>query len=980
MAQPPSERRSNSLPNGHPASTNGTGTNGARPDEFTEFAESAIAPTDADVNQVELTEAELAKLEQSAASPPNPTNGHSTANHAVIGQETLGRNGSSNGLHSGFGGDSSNESNAAEFDAEFELEPPAVVEPDRPDPDAGGLLVAIPPRPLPRPPFWHRLETKAAAIAMLCGLLSGALVGGGVYLATSRLISQQAKQIQTQQTEQLADNIAAFLRDRAQEVNQIANSTALASAGFWNQPLADKQQILNRLQAQQTNYAALTIFNAQGQIVVQAPGQVPPVPANSAPATTDAAPPPNLGNADIANAPAGSEPTAELAADPNPVAEPEPVNTTIQQVLTSQQVTLAPATTPGAVFNIAAPVRVNGQFVGVLQAQIAEETIQPALVPAAAEPNQSYLIQSDGTLLTQSDLQSSDQLPASVAEAWTRLAQADETLVQQDSFWVSAVPVPPPVAGLAEDSALSAVWVQPEFGVQRLPASVAYTIGIGALLAGLGSGALGAWAASRTVRSLRQTTQAIQDLERDRRLPAFPITGHDEAAVLGRSVQSLATHLDQTRQTHVLELAELQDDVDAARQQAEAIRDRIQHLQQEHQIQLDQLQADTDQRQATWQQATDQLRADHARQIDAVRADYIQQIERLQQDAQHGRQQQEAVVQQLEDQRRLQLEELRVAMQAVNQGDLDQPLPELAGELQDMAQAYSLTVRQLHQAKQQQARSQTRLAEIIAQLDQEIQSLHGIEQSFDPLSLWPTADQSLRTVSTTLQNLTHNMQQLKELAQSTETTLADTSATQPITNLKTLHQSSDDLQQQLEQIQPNLQQMTQTVLELSQITGQITLLAFNASLNLSRLPGDISDARQPLAKRLGQLRSLSQQSTQKTHSLTQQMAQFQQTITHVSPQVGQIATQVLSNVQTLTQLQQQLDQLAQLQQTLLPQLDQTYQTLADQPQSILGTLEAMQNAPTQSQQTRTQLAQITTTLQSILATAQDLNPDPPNTP
>lgn len=976
MAQPPSERRSNSPPHDHPASSNGTGANGARPDEFanefTESAESAIASTHADVDQVELTEAELAELEQSAPNIPNPTNGYSTADHAVLEQESRDSNGSSNGLRPGFGDNPSHGSDAEEFDAEFELEPPATEQNEEQQ------FIAIPPYSLPRPPFWHRLETKAAAIAMLCGLLSGALVGGGVYLATSRLLSEQAKQIQTQQTEQLAENIAAFLRDRTQEVNQIASSTTLASAGFWNQPLANKQQVLNRLQVQQTNYAALTIFNDQGQIVVQAPGQVPPAPADPAPAATDVAPPLNLGNADTANAPAAPEPTAEPVV--NPVAEPESVNAAVQQVLTSQQVTLSPATSPGAVFNIAAPIRVNGQFVGVLQAQIAEETVQPALVPAAAEPNQSYLVQSDGTLLTPSDPQSTDPLPASVTEAWTRLAQADATLVQQDSFWVSAVPVPPPVAGLAEDSALSAVWAQPEFGVQRLPASVAYTIGIGVLLAGLGSGALGAWIASRTVRSLRQTTQAIQDLERDRRSPALPITGRDDVAVLGRSVQSLATHLDQTWQTHVLELAELQDDVDAARQQAETIRDRIQQLQQEHQIQLDQLQANTDQQQTIWQQATDQLRADHARQIDAVRADYLQQIERLQQDAQHGRQQQAAIVQQLEDQRRLQLEELRVAMQSVNQGDFDQPLPELAGELQDMAQAYSLTVRQLHQAKQQQARSQTRLAEIIAQLDQEIQSLQVIEQSFDPLSLWPTADQSLRAVSTTLQNLAHNMQQLKQLAQSTETTLADTTATQPIANLKSLHQSSDNLQQQLEQIQPNLQQMTQTVLELSQITGQMTLLAFNASLNLSRLPGDAGDARQPLATRLGQLRSLSQQSTQKTHSLTQQMAQFQQAITHVSPQVGQIATQVLDNAQSLTQLQQQLDQLAQLQQTLLPQIEQTQQTLADQPQLILGTLEAMQDPPSQIRHTRTQLAQITTTLQAILTTAQDLNSHPPTTP
>ncbi|MGP1386924.1 MAG: HAMP domain-containing protein [Thainema sp.] len=980
MAQPPSDHRSNSPPNDHPAPTNGTEANGARPNEWTE---SAIAPTNADVNNIELTESELAELEQSAASSPHPNNGYSTfdnlnntVDHAGLEPERLGGNGSGNGLQANPTSDNlDHRPDAAAFDEEFELEPPVVLEPDELGSDADGSFIALPPQALPRPPFWHRLETKAAAIALLCGLLSGALVGGGVYLATSRLLSQQAKQIQTQQTGQLAENIAAFLRDRTQEISQIASSTTLTSAGFWNQPLADKQQVINRLQEQQSRYATLAIFNRQGQKLVQAPGEVDPALANPAPAA-DIAPPadvapqpatPNLGNSDAANVPA-AEPVAEVA---QPVAEPEPVAVGIQQVLTSQQMAFTPSTTPGMAFDIAAPIQINGQLVGVLQAQIAVDTVQPAFVPAADQPNQSYLVQSDGTLLNQSDAAVSDQLPESVVAAWPELTQSNPALVEQDSYWVSAVPVALPAAGL-DDAGLSAVWVQPELGVRRLPPGVAYTVGIGALLAGLGSGVLGAWAASRTTRSLRQATQTIQDLERDRRSPTLAIAGRGEVAMLGRSVQSLANHIDQTRQTHVLELTELQEDVDTARQQAEAIRDRIQHLQQEHQHQLEHLQADVGDQQATWQQSTEQLRADHARQVEAIQADYRQLIEQLQQEAKHSRHQQEEVVQQLETQRHRQLDELRAAMQAVNQGNFDQPLPETTGELKEIAQAYSLTVRHLHQARQQQARSQTRLAEIISQLDHEIQSLQTFEQSFDPLAMWPTADQSLRAVSATLHNLTQNMQQLKELAQTSDTTLADASATQPIASLQTLHQSSGDLQQQLEHMQPGLQQMMQTVLELSQITGQITLLTFNASLNLSRLPGDIGQARQPLAKRLGQLRSLSQQSTQKTQSLTQQMAHFQQAITQVSPQVAQIATQVLGNIQSLTQLQQQLDHLAKLQQTLLPQLEQTQQSLAAQAYPIMGTLEAMQDAPSLTEQARVQLAQITTALQEILAVAHQL--------
>lgn len=928
MAQPPSERRSHSPANDHPVQANGAGTNGARASEF--------------------------------AAP-------------AIASEASGDNGSSNGLGNRSKDDSTAwQGSEAEFDPAFdtEFEPELAaktlaVEPHEPDPDVQPFSTTSS-RSLPHPPFWHRLETKAAAIALLCGLLSGALVGGGVYIATSRLLAQQAKQIQTQQTQQLAVSAGAWLRDRSQELNQIANSTTLTSTGFWNQPLVNKQQVLNRLRSQYSTYARLTVFDDQGRQVVQAPGEAEPasvnatVPNAASPPATDAAAPPNLGTADAANAPAA------------------PVNQAIQQVLTSQQTTLTPSAAPGIAFDIAAPVRINGQLVGVLQAQLADDTVWSALTPTATEPNQSYLVQTDGTLLSQSNptASPSSQVPEMVVTAWPRLTQTNSTLIQQDEYWISATPVTQPVAELGANSGLSAVWVQPEFGTHRLPSSVAYTIGLGALLAGLGSGILGAWAASHTTRSLRRATQAIQDLERDRTSFNLTTTGRDELAVLGQSVQSLAHHIDQARQTQVLELAQLQDDVDEARQQAEAIRDRIQQLQHEHQAQIDQLQANTQQQQATWRQAMDQLRAEHAQQIDDVRADYMQQIERLQQDARSGRQQQEAIVQQLEAQRRFQFEELRTAMQAVNQGNLDQPLPELAGELQEMAQVYSRTVRQLHQAKQQQARSHQRLTEIIAQLDREIQSLHAIEQSFNPLALWPTAEQSLRGVSTTLHNLTHNMQQLQELAQSAKTALADTSAAQPLAYLHTLHQSSSDLQQQLEQIQPEVQQMTQTVLDLSQITGQITLLAFNASLNLSRLPDDAAGTRQPLASRLSQLRSLSQQSVQKTYSLTQQMTRFQQTMTQVSPQAGQIAAQVLGNVNSLNQQQQQLSHLAKLQQALLPQIEQTQQTLIEQPQPILDTLHTMQDTPTFIEQTRRQLTQITTTLQTILTTTQDLTTEP----
>jgi methyl-accepting chemotaxis protein len=541
---------------------------------------------------------------------------------------------------------------------------------------------------------------------------------------------------------------------------------------------------------------------------------------------------------------------------------------------------------------------------------------------------------------------------------------------------------------------LDAVLVQPIRNLALLPAGTGYVLGLGTILIGLLAGILAALVANRVVRPLDQATQTVYAIAADSRQARVAVKGQNELSRLGLAINRMANHLDQTVQQQSRLLDQVRQDAFTARQQVIEVQHQLDHLQQDLQAQdeaLQQRDREIQQRDATIHQRDDELQRRHAelqqrvqdlqqrdqdirqrdREIQQRDATLHQRDEALQQRQAEIQRWQRDLQQRDQDAARqaAALDTLLRAMQAVNQGDLDQPIPSEPA-IEDIAAAYSTTVDHLRRLVRQVHQVQQTLPQLTEPLQQEIHTLEAVHQQYDPQALLPVTA-PLSSMATALRSLHHDLQSVQALATSSMPLYDQADVAAHRDRVLALKQTAISAQQHLQALYPTMQHMSQMSRRLSHLIGQTTLVSFNASLKLARF-GDATAAA-PLGDTLNKLRSLSQQAAILSRQLSQQVSHLPAAVEPSLSDMQQLEAQVLSDLEATAQLQPTLEKMQQIQQQIVPQLAALANQSADPPDVIADAWQTLQGATAQSDQARSQLEQVTTTLADIMAAAHTLH-------
>lgn len=393
------------------------------------------------------------------------------------------------------------------------------------------------------------IGVKATLLAAVFGILPVSMVGSVTYWSANKSITERIAQEEIAEADQISDQLRRFLQERSANINTVANIALGLNIFDPNLTLGEQSRAKVTLTEQLTRfvqdyraYANLTIFDLQGNVLVQ-----------------------SLGSAREQN---------------------QIDSAYFQQVLQTKTTVISEpvAVQSGAVGSLtiymAAPIVDDaGVLQGVVAAKIPVDFIGNAVLQTAnlGESTTYRLVDSEGAIFQRLPRDSSDsQLGLPMTELLSRFA--DASAQEQNQAWVEPVQGREMLNGYAPlngfDQLNWSVVISTDTSLAFLPQrQLLQTIMLGTLATGVTAVLLAVLLAKRATRPVEQVARTVELLGQGQLDARVSVRGNDELAMLGYNVNRMGSQIQELLATlrKNAEQLGLQNDVLAQLAQSDAL-------------------------------------------------------------------------------------------------------------------------------------------------------------------------------------------------------------------------------------------------------------------------------------------------------------------------------------------------------------------------------------------------------------------------
>ncbi|HEY9605007.1 MAG TPA: methyl-accepting chemotaxis protein [Allocoleopsis sp.] len=366
--------------------------------------------------------------------------------------------------------------------------------------------------------FSSSLRVKTTIVAIAIGTIPAIAIGTMSYFTVSNQVREQVIQSDRNTMDDLKDKIFYFVRERAADIQILANLPMLANPKVASSlKLEEKEAVLDRYLEIYKVYDSIAIYDLNGKAILKSEGKI---------------------IEDVSDLDYFQQPmkTGRLF-----ISEPR----------------IAQATGIFSFF-ISIPVKddVTGQTVAILRTRLPFKSVQEVFNVNAQRGQKFYLIDASGKIATaDKDSLIGKKLEAVFPNLLTKVKKEelekldsksiigsakDEQTTEQELITYSRANRLRPYFGL-DWSFILAQSAEKAFAAER---QLLWTVFLGTAAATLAVGAIAAYIAGRATRPILDATQAVEKIGQGELDTRVEIPGEDELAVLGSNINEMAGQLE----------------------------------------------------------------------------------------------------------------------------------------------------------------------------------------------------------------------------------------------------------------------------------------------------------------------------------------------------------------------------------------------------------------------------------------------------